>query len=361
MRWYVSREGEVVGPIEASELNEWLRTRPAEARDGIFVRDEAASAWAPIDQSPFASLPPAAAVDGAPAIAEHAAPSHATTTPEWMNTALLGGAVALGLAIAIWANIGRSKRAEPAAAEANVATSFSSAVDPTPQSPATMAAPFLSEVDADWAAFDALPARQRTKAELQARLSKQEGIVRRAPAAASPLVANHSLMQARRHFSVWSTVGTSAGGENATDLIPASDKAQCLVSGSMWIGDVDTLTAIMKLGFLRVVCPGKTWLVKEEANVCYLWSVDPDDRRAKGVVTIWTTLELLSRAQVVGRRTDDEGPLALIALMSGGRSTTMVGGVKGTIVEVGEGWFKVEGTNFGGYVLAEHCHHTSTK
>lgn len=55
MRWYVSREGEVVGPIEPAELIEWVRTRPAEQKVGLFVRDEASAGWAPIEQSPFAS------------------------------------------------------------------------------------------------------------------------------------------------------------------------------------------------------------------------------------------------------------------------------------------------------------------
>ncbi|HTA91548.1 MAG TPA: hypothetical protein VK745_18320 [Polyangiaceae bacterium] len=61
MRWYVSREGEVVGPIEPAELMEWVRTRPAEARVGLCVRDDAGSAWSPIEQSPFAQALPVAA------------------------------------------------------------------------------------------------------------------------------------------------------------------------------------------------------------------------------------------------------------------------------------------------------------
>jgi hypothetical protein len=39
----------------------------------------------------------------------------------------------------------------------------------------------------------------------------------------------------------------------------------------------------------------------------------------------------------------------------------MVGGLKATIAKIGDGWFRVTGENFAGYVPAELCHHTSKK
>jgi hypothetical protein len=56
MRWYVSCNGQVVGPVEPWELVEWVTTRPNLRGSDLYVRDEAASAWAPLEQSPFASL-----------------------------------------------------------------------------------------------------------------------------------------------------------------------------------------------------------------------------------------------------------------------------------------------------------------
>jgi hypothetical protein len=34
------------------------------------------------------------------------------------------------------------------------------------------------------------------------------------------------------------------------------------------------------LGFQRIVCPTKTWVLSDEASVCYLWSTDPEDPRS---------------------------------------------------------------------------------
>ena len=55
MRWYVSRAGQTVGPVEESQLAEWVRGGMFDA----YVRDEAGGAWMPVAQSPFASLIPA--------------------------------------------------------------------------------------------------------------------------------------------------------------------------------------------------------------------------------------------------------------------------------------------------------------
>ncbi len=52
MRWYVSRNGETVGPVEEREVAEWFHDG---MRDGM-VRDEAGGPWTPIMQSPFALI-----------------------------------------------------------------------------------------------------------------------------------------------------------------------------------------------------------------------------------------------------------------------------------------------------------------
>src|SRR5687767_8421793 len=54
MRWYVSRNGETVGPVEEAELADWART--GQLGGGAFIRDEAGGTWTPIEHSPFASL-----------------------------------------------------------------------------------------------------------------------------------------------------------------------------------------------------------------------------------------------------------------------------------------------------------------
>jgi len=54
MRWYLSRGGETVGPVDEAQIAEWVRMG---VRDGM-VRDEAGGPWTPLAQSPFvAALP----------------------------------------------------------------------------------------------------------------------------------------------------------------------------------------------------------------------------------------------------------------------------------------------------------------
>jgi len=54
MRWYVSRNGETVGPVEEHEVAEWVRGGMRDAS----VRDEHGGAWMPVAASPFASILP---------------------------------------------------------------------------------------------------------------------------------------------------------------------------------------------------------------------------------------------------------------------------------------------------------------
>lgn len=56
MRWYVSRNGETVGPVEEAQVAEWVRGGMHDA----VVRDDAGGHWTPIAHSPFgAGLVPA--------------------------------------------------------------------------------------------------------------------------------------------------------------------------------------------------------------------------------------------------------------------------------------------------------------
>lgn len=50
MRWYVSRNGETVGPVEESQVAQWVREGMVEAH----VQPESGGAWTPIGASPFA-------------------------------------------------------------------------------------------------------------------------------------------------------------------------------------------------------------------------------------------------------------------------------------------------------------------
>jgi len=70
MRWYVTTNGETVGPVEGEVVAAWARE--GRLLPGTHVRDESASTWIPVELSPFASRPlpmpiqimPAAAPNG---------------------------------------------------------------------------------------------------------------------------------------------------------------------------------------------------------------------------------------------------------------------------------------------------------
>jgi hypothetical protein len=63
MRWYVSNNGESSGPHAEATVAEWAR---ANELGGAMLRDEAASAWVPLAQTPFAALVPTTARIAAP-------------------------------------------------------------------------------------------------------------------------------------------------------------------------------------------------------------------------------------------------------------------------------------------------------
>ncbi len=180
------------------------------------------------------------------------------------------------------------------------------------------------------------------------------------PEAAQPIVADHAMTLARQHYSSWSTVGTTTAGDKFSDLVPNKNGATCQLWGSMWVSDMDTLSSIVKLGFLRITCPKKTWILKDEIAVCYLWSIDPDDPNEKAGVAVWSNLEIFHTAQQVGKRTDPDGPMAYLAIMSKGGST-FIAGKKATIVEVGSDWLRLIGDGLSGYVEPQFCHHTAKK
>jgi hypothetical protein len=56
MRWYVSRNGETVGPVDESQIAGWIRGGMVDA----FVQAETGGQWLALQQSPFATLLPAA-------------------------------------------------------------------------------------------------------------------------------------------------------------------------------------------------------------------------------------------------------------------------------------------------------------
>lgn len=64
MRWYVSRNGTTIGPIDEPSIAQMIQSEPN--MRAATVKDEHGSAWMPIAQSPFAPLLPPTARESGP-------------------------------------------------------------------------------------------------------------------------------------------------------------------------------------------------------------------------------------------------------------------------------------------------------
>lgn len=345
MRWLVNSNGQTSGPMEEAMVFTLVGSGQI-GRDAV-LRRETESTWLPISETPFAMN-----------IARSTTVAQQTPgiSPAGQKVAVWTGAFGVVVAFAAILLATRHKDDPPPPLPTVPAAS---AMLPSP-SPTQIAVPYLAKSDAAWATFDELPKAERTKSRFNETVNLQELILDQVPNDARSLVADRMLKAARQHISAWSSVGASFAGDDARDLVPSVNKAACLMWGSMWVNDVETLAAIMTMGFQRVVCSTKTWVLKEEISHCFLWSIDPDDR-TKAPAIVWSTLELYQRSLIIGKRTDENGPLAYMGLMSNGGASTMVAGVKAAILDSGAGWFHVAGDNFSGYVPVELCHHTATK
>lgn len=62
MRWYFSRNGETVGPVEEAQVVAWVKAGASDA----MVRDEAGGPWTPIKSSPFYGFISAPSIPAAP-------------------------------------------------------------------------------------------------------------------------------------------------------------------------------------------------------------------------------------------------------------------------------------------------------
>lgn len=354
MRWLVDSNGQTSGPMDEAMLVALVKA--GQIAPDAMVRQEADVAWEPIAQTRFAPPQQAQPEPVLPTKEQQRFAANKISTAQGcgIGVAVIAGIAVVG-ALAVFST-GSSDKGPPALPKAPAVATVA-----TP-SPGEIAAPFLAQVDAAWVAFDGLPKPQRTKDRFHAAITDQQALLDHVPeSSARGLVAAHMLKMSRQRIAAWSSVGASFAGADATDLVPSANKAACLMWGSMWVNDVETLSAIMTMGFEQIVCPTKTWVLKDEASVCYLWSLDPDDQ-SKSPAIVWSTLDLYQKSLVVGKRTDDNGPLAYMALMStGGGAATMMPGVKGTILDSGPGWFHIAGDNFSGYVPAELCHHTAAK
>jgi hypothetical protein len=229
-------------------------------------------------------------------------------------------------------------------------------------SSAAVAAPFLAKIDANWTDFAGLPSAAQTSDRFGALLAEHKILLDQVPELARPLVKDYARQQTRRHFSAWSSTetGISSAGVGATDLVPSTDVALCQKRAALWFTIVGYVTIFRTFGFERIVCPTKTWNIKDEAEVCYLWRADSSNPGVRSAATVWADLEHYQAALELAQRTADPSDSALAALGSNGGAFTVVAGTKAGISDIGHGWFAVTGERFSGYVHSELCHHTAS-
>lgn len=100
MQWFITMNGETVGPHEGPALYAKIQEMAASGQSlaTAHVRDDAGSVWMPIQQSPFASALAAPVAVAAAYPAPLATPAKAK--PPWWQNGRVG--IGLGLLVAIW-------------------------------------------------------------------------------------------------------------------------------------------------------------------------------------------------------------------------------------------------------------------
>jgi hypothetical protein len=231
-----------------------------------------------------------------------------------------------------------------------------------------------------WATYDGLASK--TKEGLLATVASAMSDANSLPKDSRSAVQREVRVASRERMAPLISPGVSASGEDMTTLLPAVEPGKCGLWASQWTRDLETLRAMISLGFRNISCPPlpssskqseRTWnLVEAESaldpdRVCFLY--DDDDRESP--VFIWRTLEKLRVGEMVGHETSTEAAMRMLALVDDGAQTVQPG-ARFVVQERGDGWFKISAASnsapklvfvnkwddVGGYVPVNKCHST---
>lgn len=115
-----------------------------------------------------------------------------------------------------------------------------------------------------WAAFDQLPAEQRTRERLTDALDASAQIIRSEPGTADDrMLLEQQGIQFRQRAAPMAFAEARAQGDKADTLVPSPDRDRCLEWGARWSQDAANM---IMLGFRRIECAGsppKVWVLKQ--------------------------------------------------------------------------------------------------
>lgn len=127
-----------------------------------------------------------------------------------------------------------------------------------------------------WAAYDALPAGKKSKLDLLSAMTEAKSHEAGLPAEVAPSVTRYNAKQARLRMAPLINPESRAEGERAEILVPSQDRTKCVLWGSGWSNNVESLQTI---GFESIRCAASSYkshltgeMVVEPERV---WNVPP--------------------------------------------------------------------------------------
>jgi hypothetical protein len=358
MAWWVRYDGEKLGPWEEAELVAWLQGSKALK---ATVRQLETNYWRGVAEIPqFAR---ALGVEVAPSTVPVASPRKLTPAQDGCLLVISAFAV---IAAGLWVSskCSSSKTTEVPRTEAPVVAPDPAAAFRKSQEELASFRAALKSVEETWVAFDARTKAERTKQALTEAHKRATAGIGEMSQDQLQEVANANNSAARQRMAPMIRPETTATGHLMTTLVPSGNPAACLLWGSMWANNDETLASMQSLGFEEIDCGTRQWNLAEEAGRCFLyWKNNP--RFEKGsVVFLWKTLDFFRKHQMVGVMTGDDATLAYMGLVSKGGQTLMPGG-KYVVVQRGDDWVQIRGVGNrvgqDGFVEAQACHRAPEK
>lgn len=107
-----------------------------------------------------------------------------------------------------------------------------------------------------WNAYDNLPASKRSKADLLAAMTEAKTHEQGLAVNMVKYVTTYNETQTRKRMAPLINPASRAEGDRAEILVPSPERAACIVFGSNWSKDVDSLQAI---GFEKILCAASSY------------------------------------------------------------------------------------------------------
>jgi hypothetical protein len=151
---------------------------------------------------------------------------------------------------------GAKRSAEVTAAWAQLNADATAADEAIAQEGAALVKQQRDDAARVWSAYDNLPAANKTELGIFEAMNEAKTHERGLPPNLAQSVATYNQMQARKRMAPLINSASRAEGDRAEILVPSPERAACIVFGSSWSKNVDSLQAI---GFEKIRCAASSY------------------------------------------------------------------------------------------------------